>query len=64
MNIAGVILRQNLIMLVYLLIGFWLYKKEILTKSGSAEIGKLLLNLIMPVAIIKSYIRDFSAELL
>ena len=64
MDIAGILFKQNVIMLVYLVIGFWLYKRKMVTKTGSAEIGKLLLNVIMPVAIVKSYIRDYSGELL
>ena len=63
MDIAGILFKQNVIMLVYLVIGFWLYKRKMVTKTGSAEIGKLLLNVIMPVAIVKSYIRDYSGEL-
>ncbi len=64
MEIVLLLLKQNLIMLVYLLIGYLLYKKKLVSKQGSADMGRLLLYVIMPVAIIKSYIRDYSMELL
>ncbi|MCD8013961.1 MAG: AEC family transporter [Lachnospiraceae bacterium] len=64
MEIVLLLLRQSLIMFVYLLIGYFLYKKKLVSKQGSADMGRMLLYVIMPVAILKSYIRDFSTELL
>lgn len=45
-------------------IGFVLYKKKMVTAQGSKELGSLLLYVILPVVIIKSYLVDFSWELL
>lgn len=64
MNIINLLLRQNVIMAIYMAFGYFLYRKCIIQKTGSGEIGKMLLYLIMPMAIIKSYIREFSAEFL
>lgn len=64
MDIVFLLFRQNIIMFIYLLIGYFLYKKKLLTAGGSGEIGKILLHVIMPVAIIRSYIKDYSQEML
>lgn len=50
--------------MIYMLIGYLLYRGKLLTKQGSGEIGKLLLYIIIPMAIIKSYMKDFSSEML
>ena len=64
MDIITLLFRQNVIMLIYLLVGYLLYKKKLLTAQGSGEMGKVLLYVIMPVAIIRSYIQEFSMEYL
>lgn len=60
MEIVMLLLRQNLVMFLYLVIGYLLYRGKLVTAAGSAEIGKMLLYLVMPMAIAKSYIREFS----
>jgi len=42
MNIVFLLLRQNMIMLLYLLIGYLLFKKKLFTARGSGELGRLL----------------------
>lgn len=64
MDIIFLLIRQNIVMFLYLMIGYFLCKKKILTETGSGEIGKVLLYVIMPMAIIRSYIRVFSVEML
>ena len=64
MEIVSLLFRQNVIMFLYLCIGYILYKKKVITAHGSGEIGRLLLHVIMPAAIIKSYIKDYSGEML
>lgn len=64
MEIVSLLFRQNVIMFLYLCIGYILYKKKVITAHGSGEIGRLLLHVIMPAAIIKSYIKDYSEEML
>ncbi|MCM1217433.1 MAG: AEC family transporter [Lachnospiraceae bacterium] len=63
MGIVTLLFRQNVIMFLYLFIGYALYKKKIITVYGSGEIGKMLLYVIMPAAIIKSYTKEFSKEI-
>lgn len=62
MEIILLLLKQNLIMAVYLLIGYFLFKKKLVGREGSADIGRMLLYIVMPVAVLKSYITDFSVE--
>ena len=64
MSAVMLLLRQNLIMLLYLLIGYALFKNKLLTSTGSGELGKLLLYVVMPVAIVRSYMREYSPGLL
>lgn len=64
MEMVSLLFRQNMVMLLYLFVGYILYKKEVITTHGSGEIGKLLLYVIMPAAIIKSYIKEYSVEML
>lgn len=62
MEIVSLLLKQNLVMFVYLLIGYFLYKKKLVGVQGSADIGRILLYVVMPVAILKSYFAEFSME--
>ena len=62
MEIIVLLLRQNLVMLVYMMIGYFLYKKKLVSAGGSADIGRILLYIVMPAAILKSYLADFSRE--
>lgn len=64
MEIVSLLFRQNIIMFLYLMIGYFLYRNKLLTSTGSGELGKMLLYLVMPVAIVKSYIQEFSQEML
>lgn len=60
MDIIILLLKQNLVMFVYLIIGYFLYKKKLVSTQGSADIGRILLYIVMPVAILKSYLAAFS----
>ena len=62
MEMVILLLKQNFIMLIYLLIGYFLYKKHLVSIQGSGDIGRILLYVIMPVAIVRSYLADFSVE--
>lgn len=64
MDMVRLLFRQNIVMLLYLIIGYMLYKKKVITTHGSGEIGKLLLYVIMPAAIVKSYNKEYSVEML
>ena len=60
MDIVILLLKQNFIMFIYLMIGYFLFKKKLVSQQGCADIGKMLLYIIMPVAIFRSYVADFS----
>lgn len=62
MELSILLLRQNFIMLLYLLVGFFLFRKKLVSLQGSSDIGKTLLYIVMPSAIIKAYMSEFSAE--
>lgn len=64
MELAWILFRQNIIMMIYMAIGFFLYKKKLVTKAGSGEMGKLLVYIVMPVIIIKAYMVEFSTQIL
>lgn len=63
MDIVILLLKQNFIMFIYLMIGYSLCKKKLVSQQGCADIGKMLLYIIMPVAIFRSYVADFSWEI-
>ena len=63
MQIAGILLQQIVIMFVFMLAGVLLYRTHKITQHGSKEIGSLLLYLVIPVVIIKSFCKEPTAEL-
>ncbi len=63
MNLAFILFQQNIIMAIYMALGFILYKKKMLSKTGTGELGKLLVSIIMPCIIMRSYYTvEFSVE--
>ncbi len=49
-------------MLIYIIIGVVLYKKKLVSDQGAADLGKLLVYIILPSAIINSYNIEYSAQ--
>ncbi len=64
MDIVILLLKQNLVMLIYMIIGYFLFRKKLVSIQGCGDIGRMLLYVVMPVAIFRSYLRDFSMEAL
>ena len=62
MEIVLLLLRQITIMFIYMAIGFVLFKKKIISLQGCADLGRMLLYVVMPCAIIRSYLTDYSRE--
>lgn len=62
MNMSMIILNRLLLMLMFMIPGFALYKCRVIGDSGVKDMGKLLIYIILPSAIIKSYCLDFSVE--
>lgn len=55
MEIGMILLKQIVIMFVLMGIGFFLYRKKMITNAGSKDIGKILLYIVIPVVIISSF---------
>lgn len=62
MDFVIVLLKQNILMLLYLGIGYFLFRKKLVSTTGIADFGKMLLYIIMPAAILKSYLVEYSHE--
>ncbi len=62
MHMAEIIFKQTLTMGIYMLAGLVLFKTGKLTKEGSRCIAQMLLWLILPVVIIRSFLKPFSME--
>lgn len=62
MNVSLILLKQIIIMFLLIAIGYFLCKKKMITLTGSGEIGKILLNIVIPVVIINSFWTEKTAE--
>ena len=63
METAAVLLKQILIMFIYMAIGWGLFKAKLVTKEGSRSLANLLLYVILPCVIVKSFCKDSTQEL-
>lgn len=64
MELALILLKQVVIMLVYLFVGFICFKTGLITKEGNKSISNLVLYVTNPMLILISYQQDFSFKLL
>lgn len=64
METSILIFHQLCMMFLYLLIGFGLFRRNILTGTGSKDIASLLVHLVIPAVIIRSFCVPFSRETL
>ncbi|MCI9150895.1 MAG: AEC family transporter [Lachnospiraceae bacterium] len=62
MEIAAILLRQIVIMFLFMMIGAWLYRTDKLTKAGSKDLGNVLIYVIMPCVVLNAYMTEFSRE--
>lgn len=62
MNISLILLKQIIIMFLLIAVGYYLCKKKMITLTGSGEIGKILLNIVIPVVIINSFWTERTSE--
>ena len=62
MSIGLILLRQIIIMFLFMAVGFLLYKNNKISLQGNRELGTLLLYIILPASIIKSYLTEFTRE--
>lgn len=64
MNLAIILFKQVLIMLIYLFVGVVCYKGKLITKEGNKSLSNLVLYVTNPLLILISYQQDFSFKLL
>jgi len=57
-----ILLKQISMMALLIIIGIYLSRKGLLTARGSKELGAILLRIIIPCVIVKSYITAYSQE--
>lgn len=62
MELIVILLKQIVIMFVLIAIGYYMCQKKFITVSGSGEIGKILLNLVIPIVIINSFWTERTPE--
>ena len=62
MQIAQIVIRQTLVMFLYMLAGFVLFKIKKMTVQGSRDIASTLVYLIIPAVLVNSFCVEFSAE--
>lgn len=62
MDMAAIVLRQTIVMFLYILCGYTLYKKKIISEAGSKDVASLLVKLTIPAVIVNSFCVEFSTE--
>lgn len=62
MEIVGLLFRQVLIMFVLMGIGYVAYRKKWVSDQGTKDIGKLLLNVAIPVIVVSNFCVERTAE--
>lgn len=62
MEIVTILLRQIIIMFLFMMIGVWLFRTGKLTKAGSKDLGNVLIYVIMPCVVLNAYMTEFSRE--
>ena len=59
---ALIIFKQTVIMFLYMAVGFGLFRARLITKEGSASMAHLLLYVVLPSVLIRSFQVDYSPE--
>lgn len=62
MEIVGLLLKQVLIMFALMGVGYIAYGKKWITDQGTKDIGKLLLNVAIPIIVISNFCVERTAE--
>lgn len=58
----GLLIGQMVLMGLYMLVGYGLYKQKKLNVIGCGQLGTLLIYVVLPCTIAKSFITDFTKE--
>ena len=62
MELALIVFRQTLVMFLFMLAGFVLFKAKKITVQGSRDMATLLLWLVVPTVLLNSFCVEFSIE--
>lgn len=62
MELIGLTTRQMVIMLQYMLTGIVLYRLNVLTPAGSRDLASVLIKLVIPAVLVKSFCITFSVR--
>ena len=62
MELAWIILRQTLLMSLYMLIGYLLYKGKKIDAAGSRSMAAMLVWVVIPATVLKSCLVPYSAQ--
>lgn len=62
MELVTILLKQVLIMYVLMAIGYMAYKRKLLSDQGTKDIGKILLNIVVPTVVISNFCIERTAE--
>lgn len=57
-----ILLKQICIMFLLILVGIFLVKKGYLSEQGGKDLGAILLRVVIPCVIVKSYITEYTPE--
>ena len=61
-NMEIILLKQICIMFLLIAVGVFLVKKGLLSEQGGKDLGTLLLRVVIPCVILKSYITEYTPE--
>ena len=61
-GVFGVVLGQILLMFLYLIIGYVLYRTGLITQEGSKALAHLLLYCVLPCVVLTSFCIEYSAK--
>ena len=61
-GVFGVVLGQIVLMFLYLIIGYVLYRTGLITQEGSKALAHLLLYCVLPCVVLKSFCIEYSAK--
>ena len=62
MELVKVLIKQVIIMYALIAVGYYAYKKKLITEQGSKDLGKILLNIAIPVVIISNFCVERTPE--
>lgn len=62
MEMGIILLKQTITMFLLMAVGFALFKKKLITEQGTKEMSRMLITIIIPCVIIKSYLTEINME--